>query len=45
MYMYKQAFSNQRYGLAAAVGLVVILETCVVLAVINWLFKKGSSAE
>ena len=45
MYMYKQAFSNQRYGLAAAVGLVVILETCVVLAVINWLFKKGRSAE
>ena len=45
MYMYKQAFSNQRYGLAAAVGLVVILETYVVLAVINWLFKKGSSAE
>ncbi|WP_343249493.1 sugar ABC transporter permease [Diplocloster hominis] len=45
MYMYKQAFSNQRYGLAAAVGLMVILETCVVLAVINWLFKKGRSAE
>lgn len=45
MYMYKQAFANQRYGLAAAVGLVLILETCVVLAVINWLFKRGSSEE
>ncbi len=45
MYMYKQAFANQRYGLAAAVGLVLILETCVILAVINRLFQKGSSAE
>lgn len=45
MYMYRQAFANQRYGLAAAVGIVVIVETCVVLAVINWIFKRGKSTD
>lgn len=41
MYMYKQAFSNQRYGMASAVGIIVILETCVILGGISWMFKKG----
>lgn len=45
MYMYRQAFSNQRYGLAAAVGIVVIVETCIILGVISWLFKKGRSVD
>lgn len=45
MYMYKQAFSNQRYGRAAAVGVIVIFETCIVLGVIGWLFKKGRYQE
>ncbi len=45
MYMYRQAFSNQRYGLAATVGIVVIVETCIILGVINWLFKKGRSVD
>lgn len=40
MYMYRQAFSNQRYGLASAVGLVVIIETCVILTVIGCIFKQ-----
>lgn len=39
MYMYKQAFSNQRYGVAAAVAVVAIAETCVILAVISILFR------
>ena len=42
MYMYKQAFSNQRYGMASAVGIIVILETCVILGGISWMFKKGN---
>jgi ABC-type sugar transport system permease subunit len=45
MYMYRQAFSNQRYGLAATVGIVVVVETCIILGVINWLFKKGRSVD
>ena len=45
MYMYKQAFSNQRYGMASAVGIIVILETCVILGVISWMFKKGKYQE
>ena len=45
MYMYKQAFSNQRYGMAAAVGMIVIAETCVILGIIGWLFKKGKYQE
>jgi len=40
MYMYRQAFSNQRYGMAAAVGVIVILETCILLGLIGVLFKK-----
>lgn len=45
MYMYRQAFSNQRYGMAAAVGLVVIAETCIILGVTGWLFKRGKYQE
>ena len=45
MYMYKQAFSNQRYGMASAVGIIVILETCVILGGISWMFKKGKYQE
>ncbi|MFT3985914.1 MAG: sugar ABC transporter permease [Lachnospiraceae bacterium] len=45
MYMYRQAFSNQRYGLAAAVGIIVILETCIVLGVIERLFQKERSED
>lgn len=45
MYMYKQAFSNQRYGMASAVGIIVILETCVILGGIGWMFKKGKYQE
>ena len=45
MYMYKQAFSNMRYGLAASVGVVVIIETCIILSMIGWLFKHGKYAE
>ena len=41
MYMYRQAFANQRYGMASAVGILVIIETCVILGVIGWLFKQG----
>lgn len=41
MYMYRQAFANQRYGMASAVGILVIIETCVILGVIGWLFKLG----
>ena len=40
MYMYKQTFSNQRYGMAAAIGIVVIVETCTILGIIGCLFKK-----
>lgn len=45
MYMYRQAFSNQRYGMAAAVGLIVIVETCVILGLAGWLFKRGKYQE
>lgn len=45
MYMYRQAFSNQRYGMAAAVGLVVIVETCILLGITGWLFKRGKYGE
>lgn len=45
MYMYRQAFSNQRYGMAAAVGLVVIAQTCVILGITGWLFKRGKYQE
>lgn len=41
MYMYRQAFANQRYGMASAVGILVIMETCV----IGWLFKQGKYRE
>ncbi|MEG1847736.1 MAG: sugar ABC transporter permease [Lachnospiraceae bacterium] len=40
MYMYRQAFSNQRYGLAAAVAVIAILETCVVLLLITRIFRQ-----
>lgn len=45
MYMYREAFSNQRYGVAAAVGIIVIIETCVILGIINWLFKRRKSLD
>lgn len=45
MYMYRQAFANQRYGMASAVGILVIMETCVILGVIGWLFKQGKYRE
>ncbi len=45
MYMYRQAFSNQRYGMASAVGILVIIETCVVLGGIGWLFRQGKYRE
>jgi ABC-type sugar transport system permease subunit len=40
MYMYKQAFSNQHYGLASAVAVLGILQMVVILSVIFFLFKK-----
>ena len=40
MYMYRQAFSNQRYGLAAAVAVVTIFETCIILALISRMFRE-----
>lgn len=45
MYMYKQAFSNMRYGQAAAVGVVAIVETCMILGIIGWIFKHGKYRE
>lgn len=45
MYMYRQAFSNQRYGTAAAVGIVVIVETCIILGIVGILFKRGKDEE
>lgn len=45
MYMYKQAFSNMRYGQAAAVGVVAIVETCIVLGMIGWIFRRGKYNE
>ena len=43
MYMYNQAFSNQRYGMAAAVGIVVIFETCAILYIFGRIFQKNTS--
>lgn len=40
MYMYRQVFSNQRYGLGSAVAIVTIAETFVVIMLINILFRK-----
>jgi multiple sugar transport system permease protein/raffinose/stachyose/melibiose transport system permease protein len=40
MYMYRQAFSNQRYGLAAAVAVIAIFETCIILALIGRMFRE-----
>lgn len=45
MYMYKQAFSNMRYGQAAAVGVIAIVETCIVLGIIGWIFNRGKDSE
>ena len=45
MYMYRQAFSNQRYGLAGAVAIIAITETCVILAVINFMFREKRELE
>ena len=42
MYMYKQVFSNQRFGLGGAVALIAILETCAILALLYKLFKRES---
>lgn len=39
MFMYNQAFSNQRYGMAAAVGVVVILETCAIIYLLGRIFR------
>ena len=43
MYMYRQAFSNQRYGLASAVGVIVIVETCIILVMIGRVFRTESN--
>jgi len=45
MYMYRQAFSNQRYGLGAAAAVVAIIEMSLLLLGIFWIFKKIPSAE
>lgn len=42
MYLYKQMFSNQRFGLGGAISVIVILETCVVLVVLYKLVKRKS---
>jgi len=40
MYMYKQVFSNQRFGLGAAVAMVAIVESAIVIALINRLMSR-----
>lgn len=40
MYMYKQVFSNQRFGLGSSIAVVAILETCIVLVIIMMLTKQ-----
>lgn len=40
MYMYRQAFSNQRYGVAAAVAVLAIAETFILITVINKVFGE-----
>jgi len=45
IYMYRQAFSNQRYGRAAAVALISIIETCIILFVLQKAFKLIKSEE
>lgn len=40
MYMYKQVFSNQRFGLGGAISVIAILETLVVLLVLNKLVRR-----
>jgi multiple sugar transport system permease protein/raffinose/stachyose/melibiose transport system permease protein len=45
MYMYRQAFSNQRYGLGAAVAVIAIIEMSLLLFGIFWIFKKIPSDE
>ncbi len=42
MYMYKQVFSNQRFGLGSAVAVIAILETCIILVVLLKMFKRES---
>ena len=38
--MYKQVFSNQRFGLGSSIAVVAILETCIVLVIIMMLTKQ-----
>lgn len=45
IYMYRQAFSNQRYGRAAAVALIAIIETCIILFFLQKIFKFIKSEE
>jgi ABC-type sugar transport system permease subunit len=45
MYMYKQAFSNQHYGLASAVAVLGIIQMIVILSAIFFLFKKIKGEE
>lgn len=40
MYMYRQAFSNQRYGVAGAVAIIAIIESCIVIFVISKLLSN-----
>lgn len=42
MYMYKQIFSNQRFGLGSAVAVITIIETCIILIVLLKIFKRES---
>lgn len=40
MYMYREAFSNQHFGIAVAVAVVSILECCVAIGIINLIFSE-----
>lgn len=40
MYMYKQVFSNQRFGLGSAVAAIAIIESAIVIAIINRLIGR-----
>jgi multiple sugar transport system permease protein/raffinose/stachyose/melibiose transport system permease protein len=42
MYMYKQVFSNQRFGLGSAIAVIAILETCAVLVAVTMLTRRES---
>lgn len=45
IYMYRQAFSNQRYGRAASVAVIAILEMCLTLFVLNKVVRLIKSEE